>query len=80
MGAASWAASSHMLAKLARHIAKFTTLSHCLRTMDNIDGEARTLIRSELSRVQEFASLARNAGRDDGPLNVIDNLVKALYL
>ena len=48
--------------------------------MDNIDDEAHTLIRSELLRVQEFASLARNAGRDDGPLNVIDNLVKAIYL
>ena len=48
--------------------------------MDYIDGEARTLIRSELLRVQEFANLARNAGRDDGPLNVIDNLVKAIYL
>ena len=47
---------------------------------DNIDGEARALIRSELLRVQEFASLARNAGRDDGPLNIIDNLVKAIYL
>lgn len=48
--------------------------------MDNIDSEARTLIRSELLRVQEFAGLARNAGRDDGPLKVIDNLVKTLYL
>ena len=47
---------------------------------NTIDGEARTLIRSELSRVEEFASLARNAGREDGPLNVIDNLVKVLYL
>ena len=47
---------------------------------DTIDGEARTLIRSELLRVQEFASLARNAGRDDGPLKVINELVKATYL
>ena len=47
---------------------------------DNIDGETRSLIRSELSRVQEFASLARNAGRDDGPLDVIDSLVRTIYL
>ena len=47
---------------------------------NNSDSEARTLIRSELSRVREFASLARNAGRTDGPLHVIDNLVKTLYL
>ena len=47
---------------------------------DNIDNETRTLIRSELLRVQEFASLARNAGREDGPLEVIDNLVKMAYL
>ena len=46
----------------------------------NIDGEARTLIRSELSRVREFANLAQNAGRADGPLNLIDDLVKTLYL
>ena len=48
--------------------------------LDNIDSDTRTLIRSELSRVQEFASLARNAGRDDGPLQVIDNLVRTIYL
>ena len=48
--------------------------------MDNIDDEAHTLIRSELLRVQEFASLALNAGRVDGPLNVIDRLVKVIYL
>ena len=48
--------------------------------MDNIDDEARTLIRSELARVREFARLARNAGRDDGPLSLIDDLAKAIYL
>ena len=48
--------------------------------MDNVDAEARSLLRSELSRVQEFASLAMNAGRVDGPLKVIDRLVKAIYV
>ena len=48
--------------------------------MDNVDTESRSLLRSELSRVQEFASLAMNAGRADGPLKVIDLLVKAVYV
>ena len=47
---------------------------------ENIDEEAHTLIRSELLRVQEFASLAMNAGRTNGPLELIDQLVKAIYL
>ena len=48
--------------------------------LDNIDDSAHTLIHTELERVQEFASLAMNAGRPDGPLNLIDQLVKAIYL
>jgi len=48
--------------------------------MKNVDGDARTLIRSELLRVQEFASLARNAGREDGPLPVIHKMVNAAFL
>lgn len=47
---------------------------------DNIDDEARALIGSELLRVKEFASLARNAGRASGPLSLIHNLVDAIYL
>lgn len=47
--------------------------------IDKVDDEARSLIRSELLRVQEFASLARNAGRPDGPLPLIDNLVRAVF-
>lgn len=45
-----------------------------------MDQDARSLIRSELSRVHEFASLARNAGRPDGPLKIIDELVNSVYL
>ena len=48
--------------------------------MDNIDDETRTLISSEFSRVREFASLARNAGRASGPLRVIDRLARTIYL
>ncbi len=45
-----------------------------------IDSDARVLIRSELRRAQEFAALARNAGRPDGPLTMIDRMVDAAYL
>jgi len=45
-----------------------------------MDPDARSLIRSELSRIHEFASLARNAGRPDGPLKIIDELVNSAYL
>ena len=45
-----------------------------------LDPEARALVRSELRRAQEFARLARNAGRPDGPLAMIDKMVDAAYL
>lgn len=48
--------------------------------LENVDDEARPLIRSELLRVQKFASLARNAGRPDGPLSLIDKLVHAVFM
>lgn len=44
-----------------------------------LDPEARTLVRSELRRAQEFARLARNAGRPDGPLATIGKMVDAAY-
>ena len=48
--------------------------------LDSIDQEASNLILSELNRIQAFASLALNAGRTDGPLSLIDHLVKSIYL
>lgn len=45
-----------------------------------LDPDARGLVRSELRRAQEFAGLARNAGRPDGPLATIDRMVDAAYL
>ena len=48
--------------------------------LDNIDDTARALIESELKRIQAFARLAMNAGKNDGPLNLIDQLVRAIYL
>jgi superfamily II DNA or RNA helicase/HKD family nuclease len=49
------------------------------KTDAGLDEDARKLIHSELIRAQEFAALARNAGRDDGPMVTIDRLVKAAY-
>ena len=40
---------------------------------------ARDVVRSELRRVREFASLAMNAGRRDGPLTVIDRMARTAY-
>jgi hypothetical protein len=47
---------------------------------DGLDPDARSLVRSELKRAQEFARLAKSAGRPDGPLAVIDKMVNAAYL
>lgn len=47
---------------------------------EGLDKDARSLVRSELKRSQEFARLAKNAGKADGPLAVIDGLVDAAYL
>ena len=48
--------------------------------LDNLDDEARRVVHSELTRVREFARLARNAGREDGPLPIIERMVAAAYL
>ena len=50
-----------------------------LGSADDRDAE-RSLISGELSRVEEFASLARNAGRPAGPLELVHDLVKRAYL
>lgn len=46
----------------------------------SLDDDAKSLVKGELKRAQEFARLARNAGRPDGPLNIIDKLVDAAFL
>jgi superfamily II DNA or RNA helicase len=45
-----------------------------------LDPDAKALARAELRRAQEFARLARNAGRPDGPLNILDRLADAAFL
>jgi superfamily II DNA or RNA helicase len=48
--------------------------------LEHVDHEARSVIQSELLRVQEFARLARNAGRADGPLSLIHQLVQVAFI
>lgn len=47
---------------------------------DGLDPDAKALVRAELKRAQEFARLARNAGRPDGPLDMLDQLANAAFL
>ncbi len=45
----------------------------------DLDNDAKNLVNSELKRIKEFANLARNSGRPDGPLTIIKELVSAIY-
>lgn len=46
----------------------------------SLDRDARQLIKSELRRAQEFARLARNAARPDGPLPFLNKLVNEAFM
>jgi superfamily II DNA or RNA helicase/HKD family nuclease len=46
---------------------------------EGLDDDARGLVRSELRRIQEFASLARNAGKPDGPLALIRQIADSAF-
>lgn len=50
------------------------------KTEEKLDDDVRSLVKSELSRVQEFFDLARNAGHNDGPLDVIDKLTRLAFI
>ena len=43
---------------------------------EHLDGGTRQMVESELVRIREFASLARNAGRPHGPLDAIRQLIR----
>jgi superfamily II DNA or RNA helicase len=80
-----WVQRRGRLLRKCSDISKTHSVIHDLlalpRGMDEgLDPDARALVRSELRRAQEFASLARNAGRPDGPLSIIDRMVDAAYL
>ena len=46
---------------------------------DAEDRDARTMVKQELSRVMEFASIARNAGKSDGASATIHKVVKKFF-
>lgn len=45
-----------------------------------LDLDARRLVQSELHRAQKFTKLARNAGRADGPLGLINKMIDAAFI
>ena len=44
-----------------------------------LDPDVRTMVKQELSRIMEFASIARNAGRPDGAAATIHSIVKKFF-
>ena len=80
-----WVQRRGRLLRTCSAIGKTHSIIHDLLALppgleERLDPDARGLVRSELRRAQEFASLARNAGRPDGPLATIDRMVDAAYL
>ena len=79
-----WIQRRGRLLRTCREIGKTHSEIHDFVTLppelNEVDHDAKKLIRSELLRVQEFAKLARNAGRPDGPIEVIHKLVKVAFL
>ncbi|WP_133512917.1 DEAD/DEAH box helicase [Candidatus Thiosymbion oneisti] len=80
-----WVQRRGRLLRTCSAIGKTHSIIHDLLALppgmdEGLDPDARALVRSELRRAQEFARLARNAGRSDGPLTMIDRMVDAAYL
>ena len=80
-----WVQRRGRLLRTCSAIGKTHSIIHDLLALppgmeDGLDPDARGLVRSELRRAQEFARLARNAGRPDGPLATIDRMVDAAFL
>ena len=80
-----WIQRRGRLLRTCSDINKTHSVIHDLITLPpnmeaGLDPDARALVRSELYRTQEFARLARNAGRSNGPLSMIDRMVDAAYL
>ena len=65
------------IGKTHSEIHDFVALPPNLNVGDS-DPETLGLIRAELTRLQQFAGLARNAGKPDGALATIDELVQAI--
>ena len=80
-----WVQRRGRLLRRCTSIGKTDSVVHDLLALpphleEGLDADARSLVDSELKRAQEFARLARNSGRVDGALPVIDRLANAAYL
>lgn len=80
-----WVQRRGRLLRTCSAIGKTHSIIHDLLALppgmqEALDPDARGLVRSELRRAQEFARLARNAGRPDGPLATIHRMVDAAFL
>lgn len=80
-----WVQRRGRLLRTCRKIDKTHSVIHDFLALppgmdEELDPDTRTLVRSELNRVQNFASLARNAGHPDGPLAAISRMVNAAFL
>ena len=80
-----WIQRRGRLLRTCKEIGKTYSVIHDLLALppkieEGLDSDARSLVRSELRRAQEFAKLARNAGRVDGPLEIIDKMAYSAYL
>lgn len=80
-----WIQRRGRLLRTCNAIGKTHSIIHDLLSLppdmeDKLDPDARSLVRSELRRVQEFSKLSRNAGRPDGPLMAIDKMVASAFL
>ena len=80
-----WVQRRGRLLRTCKAINKTHSIVHDLLALppgmdEDLDPDARALVKSELRRVQEFARIARNAGKPDGPLSMISRMVDAAYL
>lgn len=80
-----WVQRRGRLLRTCSAIGKTHSIIHDLLALppkmdEGLDPDGRALVRSELRRAQEFARLARNAGKPGGPLTMIDKMVDAAYL
>ncbi len=79
-----WTQRRGRLLRRCDAIGKMHSEIHDFVALPPIEGanssDNRAIFRGELQRVQEFATLARNAGSPDGPLKVITELIRGAAL
>lgn len=79
-----WVQRRGRLLRICKEINKKSSIIHDFIALppnmdDKLDDDAKKLIKFELTRIKEFAALAKNAGKKDGPISIIDKLVEVIY-